>query len=243
MKYIYYILGVLLVITLGLAIRLGGVKVEVSEPALVINDRVISKSELAEFEKVGSYHSRGEGFLDAVITRELLIQEALKQGIHKEEAFRKSIEDFYEQSLVKALVDRELQTLSPDVTKGMITKYKEMCLKTVKYTKIIYEDEEDFKNGKPLSSSHQEHDFEDLSETLKYSLFALGPGEGSRPERSNEGIVVFRLDKAVDTASPETMPDDDQIREFLIDQGKNAMFDSWLSEIRKKARIEVLVDQ
>ncbi len=242
MKYIYYIIGVLVLLTLGLVLRLSGVKVEVSDQALVINDRVISTTELDEFAQVGSYHSQGEGFLDAVITRELLIQEAISQGIHTEEAFRKSVEAFYEQSLVKAIVDRKLQSLSPDVTGEMVSKYKSLCIKTVRYTKTVYENEENFEKGEPLSSTHKEHYFEDLSEALQYDLFSIEPGDSTPPERSNEGLVIYRLDATDNSATPGTVPDDDQVRAMLIDQGRNAMFDTWLSDVRKKAHIEVLTD-
>jgi hypothetical protein len=138
MRYIYYIIGILCLITLGLVIRLNVVKVEVSEPALIINDRIVSQSELEEFAKVGSYHSQGSGFLDAVITRELLIQEAVREGIHEEEAFRASVEAYYEQSLVKELVDRKLQNLSAEVTADMVKEFKEMCRKALFHIRTSY---------------------------------------------------------------------------------------------------------
>lgn len=240
MKYIYYILGILILITIGLAVRLSSVRVEVSEPALVINDRVISKVELGELAKMGSYHSQGENFLDSVITRELLIQEAVKEGINKEEAFRKSVEDYYEQSLVKILIDRKYQSFSPVVTEELIAKYKEMYLKKVKYTKLVYKNEEDLHNGKVKSTIHMESDFENLSDTLKYSLFLLTPGSLSRPELSDKEYVVYRLDETFVTSETGPEPDGNQVRSFLINQGKSAMFDSWLGEIRKSADIQIL---
>jgi hypothetical protein len=231
-------------ITLGLALRLSGIKLEVSEPVLVINDRLISRSELDEFSQVGSYHSEGEGFLDAIIARELLIQEAVKLGIHEEEAFRKSIEEFYEQSLVKALVDRKFRLLAPDVTGEMVSKYQAMCLKAVGYTKAVYENEASLEEGKSLTSAEYVYNFEDLSDKLKYSLFILEPGESTLPERSNEGIVVYRLDGISDSETPgEEMVSDEQVREFLIEQGKTAMFDAWLRDVRKNARIEIRMGQ
>lgn len=237
MRYIYYIAGILILITLGLAIRLSGIKVEVSEPALVVNDRIISKTELEEFAEVGSYHSRGSGFLDAVITRELLIQEAIRQGIHKEEDFRKSVEAYYEQSLIKTLIDRKLESLSPEVTPEMVERYKKMCLKTVEYTKFVYESEGDVEAGKIASTMQQVHDFEDLSDAMKFSLFRLTPGGRSLPESTAEGIVVYRLDRAFDAPEADAVPDDEEARAFLTDQAKEAMFDKWLGGIRTAADI------
>jgi hypothetical protein len=118
-----------------------------------------------------------------------------------------------------------------------------MCSKTVRYTKTVYQNEADLEKGEPQSSTHHGHDFEDLSEALQYDLFSLEPGESTRPERSDEGLVVYRLDAVVDSEVSSTVPDDDQVKEMLVDQGRNAMFDAWLSDIRERARIEVLTDQ
>ncbi|MDX9786778.1 MAG: hypothetical protein RBT11_08375 [Desulfobacterales bacterium] len=243
MKYIYYIIGILILITIGFSFRLSGLKVEVSEPAIIINDRIISKSELGERAKFGSYHSRGKGFLNSVITRELLIQEAIKQGIHKEEAFRKSVETFYEQSLIKVLVDRKYQSLSPAVTKDMIGKFKEMLSKTIRYTKFVYENEVDVQNGKVKSTETLENDFINLSESLKFSLFLLTPGASSKPEFSEEGYVVYRLDNVSVSSKANNIPNDSQVRAFLSDQRKRAQFDLWMNETKEKADIQILTHE
>lgn len=240
MKYIYYIIGILILITIALFLRLCGLKVEVSEPGLVVNDRIVSKSELDEFADVGSYHSRGERFWDAVITRELLIQEAMKQGIHKEEAFRKSVESFYEQSLIQAMVDLKYQSLSPEVTVDMIHRYREMCNKTIRYTKFIYEDEEAIDKEKPGSVVSREHNFEDFSGALKFSLFMLKPGESTQPELSNEGYVVYRIDGIADGSGSDAGENDEEIKAFLTEQTRKELFDEWLGEIKKEAHIEIL---
>ncbi len=243
MKYIYYIIGILVVITIALSMRLCGLKVEVSEPGLVVNDRIISRSELDEFAEVGSYHSRGEGFWDAVITRELLIQEALKEGIHKEEAFRKSIESFYEQSLIKALIDRTYQRLSPEVTADMIERYKEMCNKTISYTKFVYESEGAVDKEAPDSVVNEAREFEDLSGGLRFSLFMLEPGKSTSPELSNEGYVVYRLDGVSEGSGTNDMEEDEEIRGTLMEQTREAMFDEWLGKIKKEAHIKRYVDR
>jgi hypothetical protein len=237
MRYIYYIIGILILLTLGLAVRLNGLRVEVSEPALIINDRIISKSELGEFAKVGSYHSQGQGFLDTVITRELLIQEAIRQGIHKEEAFRASVEAYYEQSLVKAVVDRKLQSVSPEVTDEMVGRYQEMCLKGVTYTKFVYGSEDDRQTGNAISETTHTYRFEDFSDTMKYTLFRLASGEGVLSDATEEGIVVFQLDTISADQDAGSVPDDGQVRTFLEEQARNAMLEKWLRDIRKSADI------
>ncbi len=51
-------------------------------------------------------------FLENVITRKLLLQEAQEQGLDKEEAFLKSVQDFWEQSLLRLAIDRKLKEIS-----------------------------------------------------------------------------------------------------------------------------------
>jgi hypothetical protein len=240
MRYIYYIIGILCLITLGLAVWLNTLKLEVSDPALKINDRIISESELEEFKKVGSYHSQGSGFLDAVIIRELLIQEAIRQGIHKEEAFRKKVEAYYEESLVERVVDRKYKSLSPEVTADMVERYKEISDKTVEYTKLVYETKEDIEGGKIQSTQQEMRFFEDLSDTLQISLFQLSPGESSLPDTTAEGVVVYRLDRVSGTPGADTVHDDDEVKTFLEGRLKEAMFEQWLDEIEGAADIEPL---
>jgi hypothetical protein len=172
-----------------------------------------------------------------------MIQEAIKLGLNKEETFRKSVESFYEQSLVKALIDYKLQTLSPEVTADMISKYKEMYNKTVKYTKSVYENEEAIEKGEPQSVISREYVFKNLSETLQFSLFTLAPGESTLPELSIDGYVVYRFDGISDASGLGVLEDDDDIRDYLMDQSRNAMFAEWLNDLKKGATIEILIDE
>jgi hypothetical protein len=241
MKYIFYILGILIVLTIGVALRLSNsLKVEISEPALVINDRILSENELDERHKSGSYHSQGKGFLESVITRELLIQEAVKQGINKEEAFRKSVENFYEQSLVKILIDRKFQSLTPIVTDEMVEKYTGLSGKILQLTKFVYQTEEAIQKGRPQSSVEIKNEFENMSDSLKFSLLFLKPGELSSPEHTEAGYIFYRLDATLDATGIEPLTDRAQIKEFLINQNKKIQFDSWLEQLKIKADIQIL---
>jgi hypothetical protein len=243
MKYIYYILGIFIVLTIGVALQLSPLKVEISEPALVINDRIISEKELDERIKSGSYHSHGGGFLESVITRELLIQEAARQGINKEEAFRKSVENFYEQSLVKILIDRRFQSLTPMVTDEMVEKYTGLSGKTIQFTKFVYRKKDDIQKGSPQSSMEIKNNFENMSDSLKYLLLLLKPGELSSPEQTQTGYVVYRLDNAIISTDAEPETDMAQIKEFLSNQSKRIQFDSWLEQLKTGADIQILTHE
>jgi hypothetical protein len=78
--------------------------------AIIINDKVITLDEFAGMKP--SHDEHRADFINSLIARELLIQEAQRTGIDKEENFRRSLQGFYEQSLVKVLMDRKLTLLS-----------------------------------------------------------------------------------------------------------------------------------
>ena len=56
-----------------------------------------------------------EEFVETLIKRRLLLSEASKYGLDKDERFLKSVEMFWQQSLLKLIIDRQLRELSVTV--------------------------------------------------------------------------------------------------------------------------------
>jgi hypothetical protein len=56
-----------------------------------------------------------KSFLDNQIRKELLIQEATRHGLDKGEAFRQTIERYWEQTLISALVEQKSKDLEKDI--------------------------------------------------------------------------------------------------------------------------------
>ena len=57
-----------------------------------------------------------EAFLGNLITRKLLLQEAQRLELDKEKDFLRSIENFWEQSLLKIIIDRKTKEIAGDIT-------------------------------------------------------------------------------------------------------------------------------
>jgi hypothetical protein len=82
-----------------------------------INNYEITKQEFEEefmdsgFGAYDTEESR-KSFLDNLINRKIVLQEAQGQGIDKDEAFLKSIERFWEQSLLKAMLDKKSKDIA-----------------------------------------------------------------------------------------------------------------------------------
>lgn len=92
---------------------------------VTINNYSISPDEFeAEFRdsafgRKDTLDSRRQ-FMEVLINRKLMLQEAQRQGIDREKDFLKSIERFWEQSLLKAYLDRKSQEVAGKV---MITDF------------------------------------------------------------------------------------------------------------------------
>jgi hypothetical protein len=84
--------------------------------ALEINNHVVT---VQEFEKGfkdlylnEDSKSTREAYLDMLITRKLILLEAQKSGLDKKKEFLETIEKFWEQSLLKVMIDYKTHELS-----------------------------------------------------------------------------------------------------------------------------------
>jgi hypothetical protein len=82
-----------------------------------INNYEITKQEFEEEFQNSAYSvSDTEGsrksFLDNLINRKLVLQEAERHGLDKDKAFLKSIERFWEQSLLKVMLDKKSKDIA-----------------------------------------------------------------------------------------------------------------------------------
>lgn len=82
-----------------------------------INNYKITQQEFEEefkdssFGRVDTLESREE-FLNALINRKLILEDAQKKGLDKDRAFLRMIEKFWEQSLLKLALDRKSKEIA-----------------------------------------------------------------------------------------------------------------------------------
>ena len=101
------------------ALMIAGCKCQTKDKQVLarINNYEITKQEFEEeFKNSGFSISDTEesrkSFLDNLINRKLVLQEAQRQGLDKEKDFLKSIERFWEQSLLKVMLDKKSKDIS-----------------------------------------------------------------------------------------------------------------------------------
>ena len=109
-RYLIIVLAVLMI---------AGCKCQAKDKQILakINNYEITKQEFEEdfrnsgFSVSDTEESR-QSFLDNLVNRKLVLQEAQRQGLDKDKAFLKSIERFWEQSLLKVMLDKKSKDIS-----------------------------------------------------------------------------------------------------------------------------------
>lgn len=238
MKYLYFIAGIILAASLALAFQLisfSGSTDRHEEIALVVNDRNITVSEMAAAERLQPGRDGAESTVDSVITRELLLQEAKRRGIDREDDFRTSIKNFYEQSLIKILLDRQDQVFHGDVSDDEVERYLQLLGATIELTMFRLPALDSIEKE---TEEHQRSRFADLSEDLRCRLAALKQGERTIAIPRGLEFVAYRLDRIEPGPAGEALPKD-LARRLLEDFRKRQSMNLWLNEMRQKASIKV----
>ena len=216
-----------------------------NEIALIINDKKITTDEYRHPPAARMNHSAGdEEYLEALIIRELLIQEAKRQGIDKEESFRISLQHFYEQSLIKVLMDRQYENLRVEINDKEISLYHKWLAGTVSFTMSTYTTHEDIKNGKPKAQESKTSVFNELSEFTQQQLFGLQPGQHSAPVHFLDAYLVFQLISIELPENTKNIQDQQELlRNKLSALKKEQLMSQWLNRLREEASISILPEE
>jgi hypothetical protein len=244
MKYIYYIAVIIVASTIAIVAYHSKVRPEPpGDEALVVNDRVISRD---EFERLYSFplarRTDRMDFVESLINRELFIQEAQMQGIDGEESFRRSMQNFYEQSLIKVLMDKKRASLDIKVGEGELDRYMDFMGIRLHMTIIRYDGTDPAGLGPPVETEKRVIDYADLSEEMQDMVVSLDPGESTGPVMIAGRYAAFRLDDMEKTgARAASGPDREALRLRLIERKKEDALSEWIDSLRDRARIDVLV--
>lgn len=239
MKYLFILLTIVLAISAATFVFIRPQPPQEKKDILVtINGHDISRDDIREEGRAESHHERGSDFLDSVISKQLLIEEAQKLDVDKEPSFRKELKDFYEQSLIKVMLERKNASLQVLVSDQEIDNYLNGFGRT--YTFMLLKTP-----GPPsvdtLKSKGQLHSarFEDLSENLRLALSTLKPGEmGMEFETGNENTAIL-LEKIEGTVEKDTSINRDKISNILAEHKRRQVINNWINDLRKKATVTI----
>lgn len=188
---------------------------------------------IANSPQHSSYHQSGEQAREvASLTRQILVQEAQRIGIDKEDSFRKSLKEYYEQSLVKVLTDRKLVEMKVSISEEDIDRYLSRFGQVVSFTRFPVEE------GKIIEEDGFQNTvlFDELSSTLQLLIADLNSGDSAKQFETGTEISIIRLDKIelVAESASVVQVDRKRIREQLENYQRSLEIDHWINELRKK---------
>ncbi len=205
---------------------------------VTVNGHALTKSAIMDQQtalaRPGSDYSE---LLDSAITRELLLQEAQHQHIDQEESFRKTLKNFYEQSLIKILLDREYRRMQVQVSEAEIDRYLSLFGKKITFTRIPLADGT-AKTAITAKAVENEVLFDDLADSMRYILSSLKPGEQMVEYDTDNERYAIRLDQVTPAQGTiSSLPKRDKVRKLIDDNKRQVQIGSWLDTLRQKASI------
>lgn len=238
MKYMFTILALIVLGSMvTLYYLLPSDSVVSQDIALRINGHTMSHDQLDDQKRKLGYHGESmEDRVDSLVTRHVLLQEAQRVGIDKEDSFRDALKEYYEQSLIKVLTDRQLASVTVDVSEEDIDQYLSCSGKIFTFTRIPVE------KGEPLEKQSRQNKvlFDDLSESLRLVLANLKPGESISQFDTGTEVSLIRLDQKEKVEEPDQLSyDRNRVRELLGNYQRSMEIDRWINSLRKKASIVV----
>ena len=207
--------------------------------AVTVNGHNLAKPSVETAGETNGYHSEEYAdLLDSAITRELLIQEAQRRDLDKEESFRLSLKTFYEESLIKTLMDRQYSKPTTIITSAEVDTYLSYFGKTVTFSRLPIVDNKLLISAE-VKVPQNEVLFDDLAESMKILLSSLKPGEYAVKFDTGNEQYAIRLDKVGETETITTLPAREHVKVMLEAYKQQQQIDNWLYELRNKASITI----
>lgn len=205
-------------------------------------------------------------FLNKIIVREMLLQEALRLGLQNNETIRYKIENYRRNLLINELLNRQIEgetvVTDKDVKSYYETHRGQFTTETVEASYIVLRTREDaqmimalLERGESFSDLAKKFSIGPGAESggsigeitpgqmipeFEEALFALEkPGDISPIIETDFGYHIIRLDK---TRTTKTIPFDEaskKIREILIDQKEKEFFENFVNKLEKGITIEI----
>jgi hypothetical protein len=241
MKYLFIILAIVCGTTaLSFFLLIPPAKIPPGDIAITVNNHDIAENGVLQEITSSGYHTEEESDrYDTIITRVLLLQEAQKQKIDKEESFRKELETYYENSLIKILLERKDSQITVDVSEADINGYLSFVNTVVSFTRLdtVPNSDSEAMSARGVTKTLP---FDDLATPVQLLLSSLKPGQyGVKFDTGSEKYAV-RLDSvsAIDDSSPQTI-DRQYILKILEDYKREQKINSWLTKLKQDAKITI----
>lgn len=208
-------------------------------------------------------------FLDDLITREVVFQEAGRQGLDKDPEYLKRLEEFQRNALLEVLLKKEVEDKA-SVTEEEVKQYyaahkEEFRDDKVRASHILVRTEEEaraveqeLKKGRSFAELAKKHSTDaaskksggDLGEFSRGQMipefervaFTLKKGEMSGIVRSEYGYHLIKVMDRKEGKLQEITQVSGQIRQKLQRDKQRQVFEAWIDGLKKAASIRINED-
>lgn len=247
MKHIYTVVGLVLIV-LGIG-ALTFLKKPPSSPELArVNRRVITVNEFeSAYKDISNAIARPPDrnvFLDNLVTKEVLIQEARRRGLDLKEPFRRTIQNYYEQTLLTNLTQERISELAVSVSEEEILSFHKIMGRIYEFRVVKVKTEQEANDAiKDFPSEKADlktlHPAEFPAE-LPDEIMSLKAGEVfKKPLCAEEGCLVIRLEGYRDEAVAPLTKLHDEIKDILEARKRKKEMEKWLADLKAKTRIKI----
>lgn len=212
-----------------------------------------------------------EQFLDELIKRELLYQEAERLGLGKDKEFLEKVEEFKRMTLLSTLLKKEVEDKAV-VSDAEIKEYydknpQEFKTDQVRASHILVEKEDEAKGI--IERLKKGEDFSKLAESLSKDpgsaskggdlgffgrgrmipefeevAFSLKPGEISQqPLKTRFGYHIIKVTERKEGSLLPLENVKDKINGKLVSEKQRRLFESLIEKLTKEAKIEKKIDE
>lgn len=208
--------------------------------AIRVNERYIPTSVVERFRKYSLDHVEAdEECINSIITEEVLLQEALRQKLDQEESFRVAVKRFYEQSLVKTLLDSKLQSLHHDATQEEIDAYLALLNKIVNISLLPVHEP-----GAEVAASEKVDDintsFQNLALAARMSLLFLKEGETTSPVDFFNSRYIIRLNSISAGDGAQSEVSHDKVKDLISEYRREEALRQWINGLVQAADVEIV---
>ncbi len=239
MKYIVYIFFIAFIATVGFLYSSGSTP-DVGDSAVRIDGRTISVQEIEKLKQQSpSLFEDSDGLPESLILREILISEALRQKVDQEEAFRHRVKTFYEQSLVKILVERKMDSINYTPTTEEIALYADFLGRSVEIDLVPVDSAQKLGNDIEKLSGP----FGDFSVALRMEMLFLETGVASKPVNLFGQLYVLIV-KSIGEKDPlYTQYDAGRDRAVIQEYRRQEIMAQWQQSLMEQAEIVIAPKQ
>jgi parvulin-like peptidyl-prolyl isomerase len=248
MRHIYTVLGLILIIAGIAGVTLLKVGPPSSEEALRVNGRIITKAEFGKAydEKAATCPVPPEKrqFVDDLVTRQILIQEAKRLGLDREEPFRRSIQNYYEQTLLKNLTQKKMSEIRVSVSEEEIKTYYASMGRVydLRVTTLSSEREanEAIKHFPSEKAETRILHMDEIPPEMVDAVLSLKVGDVSlKPVPCDKGFLVVKLEGYKNEAVPALDAVRGEIIKAVEEKKRRREMEQWLEGLKKNSLITI----